>query len=71
MILTVAYAIAGSLLHNIWFYLQGDAQNITSRFLVTFVGDLAGTVIVIYTLKVLLHFLPVPRRRNRQSRSDH
>jgi hypothetical protein len=58
MILTVAYALAGSLLHNIWFYLQGDAQNITSRFFAMFVGDLAGTVIVIYTLKALLHFLP-------------
>jgi hypothetical protein len=71
VILIVAYAIAGSLLHNIWFYLQGDAQNITSRFLAMFVGDLAGTVIVIYTLKVLLHFLPVPRGPNGRSRPDH
>jgi hypothetical protein len=59
------------LLHNIWFYLQGDAQNIPSRFLAMFVGDLAGTVIVIYTLKALLHFMPVPHGSKARSRPDH
>ncbi|SAK83046.1 hypothetical protein AWB76_05696 [Caballeronia temeraria] len=68
MILSVAYAIAGSLLHNIWFFLQGDTQNIGPRFFAMFVGDLAGTVIVIYTLKALLHFLPMPRARTGDTR---
>jgi hypothetical protein len=68
MILTVAYAIAGPLLHNIWFYLQGDTHNLVSRFFAMFVGDLSGTVIIIYTLKVLLHFLPMPMPR--QSETD-
>jgi hypothetical protein len=36
-----------------------------------FVGDLAGTIIVIYTLKALLHFLPVPRGPEAGSRPDH
>lgn len=62
MLLTLAYALTGPLLHNIWFYLQGDAQNIASRFFAMFVGDLSGTMIVIYTLKAVLHFLPMPRR---------
>ncbi|WP_087049625.1 hypothetical protein [Caballeronia ptereochthonis] len=70
MMLTVAYAIAGPLLHHIWFYLQGDTENIASRFVAMFVGDLAGTVIVIYTLKVALHFLPVPRRPEADGQSN-
>ncbi|SAL76709.1 hypothetical protein AWB74_05041 [Caballeronia arvi] len=61
MVLMGAYAIAGPLLHNIWFYLQGDSHDILSRFFAMFVGDLAGTIIVIYTLKLVLHFLPRPR----------
>jgi hypothetical protein len=64
LLLSVAYAIAGPLLHHIWFYLSGDTQNIVSRFFAMFVGDLSGTLIVIYTLKALLHFLPVPKRAN-------
>jgi hypothetical protein len=70
MILTVGYAIAGPLLHNIWFYLQGDAQRIVSRFFAMFVGDLSGTVIVIYTLKAVLHFLPVPQRSETDSNPE-
>jgi hypothetical protein len=63
-VLTVAYAIAGPLLHHLWFYLNGDAQNLPERFLAMFVGDFSGTLIVIYTLKIILHFLPTPPRVN-------
>jgi hypothetical protein len=64
LMLSAAYAIAGPLLHNIWFYLSGDTQNIVQRFLAMVIGDFSGTLIVIYTLKVILHFLPVPPRAN-------
>lgn len=70
MLLTVAYALAGPLLHHIWFYLQGDSQHIVSRFIAMFVGDLSGTVIVIYALKGALHFLPVPSRPEVDGRRD-
>ncbi|SAL08092.1 hypothetical protein AWB81_08586 [Caballeronia arationis] len=70
MLLTVAYAIAGPLLHNIWFCLQGDTHSVASRFFAMFIGDLAGTVMVIYTLKAALHFLPVPRGPEADSQSD-
>jgi hypothetical protein len=62
LMLSVAYAIAGPLLHHIWFYLSGDTQDIVPRFFAMFVGDLSGTLIVIYTLKAILHFLPVAKR---------
>jgi hypothetical protein len=61
LLLVLAYSIASPLLHHIWFFLRGDTQNIAERFLAMFVGDLAGTLIVIYTMKALLSLLPVRR----------
>jgi hypothetical protein len=58
LILVVAYSIASPLLHHVWFVLRGDTQNIAERFVAMVVGDLAGTLIVIYTLKSLLALLP-------------
>jgi hypothetical protein len=70
LILTVAYAIAGPLLHHIWFYLSGDSHDIVSRFCAMVIGDLSGTIIVIYTLKIVLHFLPVPQRPPNANHTD-
>jgi hypothetical protein len=61
LILVLAYSIASPLLHHIWFVLRGDTQNIVERFLAMVIGDLTGTLIVIYTLKGVLSLLP--RRR--------
>ena len=40
------------------FHLRGDTQDIVNRFLAMFVGDLLGTLIIIYTMKLLLALLP-------------
>ncbi|MGF6727856.1 hypothetical protein P3T43_007253 [Paraburkholderia sp. GAS41] len=61
LLLVLAYSIASPLLHHIWFFLRGDTQNIAERFLAMFVGDLTGTLIVIYTMKALLSLIPVRR----------
>jgi uncharacterized membrane protein YeaQ/YmgE (transglycosylase-associated protein family) len=66
LLLVLAYSIASPLLHHIWFFLRGDTQNIAERFLAMFVGDLAGTLIVIYTMKALLSLLPVRRTHIQQ-----
>lgn len=55
----LAYSIASPLLHHIWFALRGDSGNLIQGFLIMFVGDLTGTLIVIYTLKGLLALLPL------------
>jgi hypothetical protein len=59
----VGYAIASPLLHHLWFALHGDTVDLLRRFAVMAVGDLTGTLIVIYTVKLLLSFAPVPRPR--------
>ncbi|WNC88880.1 hypothetical protein RI103_14420 [Paraburkholderia sp. FT54] len=61
LVLALAYSIANPLLHHIWFFLQGDTQNIVTRFFAMFVGDLAGALIMLYAMKALLSLLPVRR----------
>ncbi|GAA0848400.1 hypothetical protein [Cupriavidus pauculus] len=61
LVCVVAYSVASPLLHHIWFFLHGDNINLVRGFLVMFVGDLTGTLIVIYTMKGLLSMLPVRR----------
>ncbi|MFM0204971.1 MASE1 domain-containing protein [Paraburkholderia fungorum] len=58
LVLVLAYSVASPLLHHIWFFLRGDTQDIFNRFIAMFVGDLLGTLIVIYTMKFLLCLLP-------------
>jgi hypothetical protein len=57
LVLSVAYAVASPLLHHVLFALQGrDA--LLEGFVAMFVGDLAGTLIVIYTMKLSLSLAP-------------
>jgi hypothetical protein len=63
LICIVAYSVASPLLHHVWFFLHGDRVNLIRGFIVMFVGDLTGTLIVIYTMKGLLRLLPVSKLR--------
>jgi hypothetical protein len=56
LLLSVAYAVASPLLHHIWFALQGQGD-LLSGFAAMFVGDLVGTLIVIYAMKLVLVLL--------------
>ncbi|MBA5607318.1 hypothetical protein H3H36_18330 [Duganella sp. FT3S] len=56
---TVASSVASPLLHHIWFALHGDA-NLLRGFAVMFIGDLAGTLLVVFLAKGLLALLPAP-----------
>lgn len=60
LICILAYSVASPLLHHIWFALHGDGkpESLISNFLVMFVGDLIGTLIVVYAAKILLSLLP-------------
>lgn len=55
--LAVCYSIASPLLHHIWFALQGQ-DHLVSGFVAMFVGDLNGTLIVIYGSKLVLSLFP-------------
>jgi hypothetical protein len=55
-------SIASPLLHHLWFSIHGDSDLLPGLF-VMMIGDLAGSLIVLYTAKWLLSLLPTPRRR--------
>jgi hypothetical protein len=52
--LILAYSLASPGLHHIWFVLSSDPSNLLSGFSIMFIGDLTGTLIVIYAMKAVL-----------------
>jgi hypothetical protein len=61
LVLALVYSVASPLLHHVWFALRGQ-DDLLRGFLVMCVGDLAGTLIVLYAIKGLLALLPAPDR---------
>lgn len=59
LICIVFYSIASPLMHHIWFALRGDSGDLVRSFFVMFIGDLNGTLIVVYSMKMLLSCFPV------------
>jgi len=59
LLCAVGCSVASPLLHHIWFAMHGDAH-LVSGFAVMFIGDLVGTLIVVYTAKGVLTLLPPP-----------
>ncbi len=53
-LLALAYAFASASLHSLWFALRGHFPDMMQGFVTMFIGDLAGTLIVVYAMKVLL-----------------
>jgi hypothetical protein len=58
----VLYSIANPLLHHIWFALHGGVDDLVNSFMVMFIGDLNGTLIVVYAMKGILHLAERRRR---------
>lgn len=53
-VLIVMYALTSSLLHQIRFTLRGVSDNFITGFGAMFIGDLVGTLIVVYFVKIAL-----------------
>ena len=62
LLLALAYSVTSPLMHHAWILLNGGS--IGPGFLVMVVGDLAGTLLVIYTMKLALAVIPMPVARN-------
>jgi hypothetical protein len=54
LLLIVLYSIAGPALHQIWLALHGEGADAWARFKVMVVGDLTGSLMLIYTFKFVL-----------------
>ena len=57
LVLALVYSVASPLLHHLWFAARGQ-DNLLQGFAVMFVGDLMGTLIVLYGLKAILSMVP-------------
>jgi hypothetical protein len=57
LFLILLYSLAGPAMLLTWNALSGNAENEGERFLVMFIGDLSGTLIIVYTLKLGLWFI--------------
>jgi len=57
LVLILLYSIAGPAMQQAWCALSGDTANVGGRFIVMFIGDLTGTLMIIYTLKLGLWFV--------------
>ncbi|GAB3544131.1 hypothetical protein GCM10027343_18850 [Noviherbaspirillum agri] len=61
LLLSIAYSVASPSMHHLWLLLRGDA--VGAAFFVMVLGDLLGTLVVIYTMKLLLLRVPAPPSR--------
>ena len=53
-VLVLAYAFANASLHSLWFALRDQYPDLVHGFVVMFIGDLIGSLIVVYAIKILL-----------------
>ena len=51
----LTFAVISPLMHQLWFFYSGYAQHFISSFLVMTVGDFIGSLIVIYSAKLLIN----------------
>ena len=61
-VLALVYALTNSALHSFWFAIRSVYPNFLHNWITMFIGDLLGTLILIYTLKIVLALF----RRNAQ-----
>ena len=58
---SLAFSIASPLLHHLWFAFAGPEQDLLSGFIAMATGDFIGTILVLYTAKLVLAYW-APRR---------
>lgn len=61
-VLGLLYAFISSTLHSAWYVWRGVSPDFFHNWITMFIGDLLGTLIMVYALKMLLPLLRVYRR---------
>jgi hypothetical protein len=60
LLLALLYSLANPLLHHLWLVLRGDPVHLKG-FAVMVIGDLIGTLVILYLIKALLLLLPAAK----------
>lgn len=58
LVLIVIYSITSPLLHHLWFFARGGPDFSFTGFFVMILGDMLGSLVVVYAMKILLSLLP-------------
>jgi hypothetical protein len=53
-LLCLVYAFVSALLHSVWYTLRDVHTEILTSFTAMFIGDLVGTLIILYAMKIIL-----------------
>ena len=53
-VLCLVYAFVSALLHSIWYMLRSVHTDLLTGFTAMFIGDLIGTLIILYAMKMVL-----------------
>lgn len=53
-LLCLVYAFVSALLHSVWYALRDVHTEILTSFTAMFIGDLVGTLIILYAMKIIL-----------------
>ena len=67
LLLATLFAAASALMHSIWFATQGVAESFSASFLAMFVGNLLGTIIVLYVIRAGLIMVGDRWKRSKKS----
>ena len=54
VLLCLVYAFMAALLHSLWYLLRSVHSDMLTGFTAMFIGDLLGTLIVLYVMKIIL-----------------
>ncbi len=65
ILLSLGFASMNALLESIWYAAQGVADGFIDSFVVMFVGDVLGTLIVIYAIRACLIFADARSKRSK------
>ena len=65
-ILIVIYAASSAMLHQVWFGLRDVSTNLLTGFGAMFIGDLSGTLIIIYAIKFSLATAALLKKNKRK-----
>lgn len=63
--ISVIFAVLSPILHQLWLTWRGHTTNFVSSTAVMAVGDLVGTLVVLYTAKLLLSLVPTSGYKNK------
>jgi hypothetical protein len=63
LVLIFTYSLLTGFAHSIWFWMQGISDDFLGTLLAMFIGDLSGTLIIIYAIKFFLFVLDRFRKK--------